>query len=258
MVKWDREVEGMQLKLHMVTIENLVPEEHFLRKLEAALDLSFVYHETEKLYSRRYGRPPIDPVALVKYLLVGYLYLRQLEHIHQEIIPIQAAVADAAYDLPLFYRVLRDHGIRFYVRPLPRSVSALGGVPGSPFIYDERSLHMSRREDAASAEPQAQRRRTALGILRGQERLRRLSHERAMRGKGTGQTPGAQLLLERDPGGFERTGQPDVPEGPGQAADLERGHLCRTEVGAQAWPSPATRLRGSGGPLPLVSDRRPH
>ena len=64
----------MQLKLHMVTIEDLVPEEHFLRKLEAALDLSFIYRETEKLYSRRYGRPPIDPVVLVKYLLVGYLY----------------------------------------------------------------------------------------------------------------------------------------------------------------------------------------
>ena len=64
----------MQLKLHMVTIEDLVPQEHFLRKLEAVLDLSFVYRETEKLYSRRYGRPPIDPVMLVKYLLVGYSY----------------------------------------------------------------------------------------------------------------------------------------------------------------------------------------
>ena len=47
---------------------------HFLRKLEAVLDLSFVYEETAGLYSRKYGRPPIDPVVLVKYLLVGYLY----------------------------------------------------------------------------------------------------------------------------------------------------------------------------------------
>lgn len=46
-------------------------------------------------------------------------------------------MADAAYDLPLFQRVLRDHGIRFYVRPLPRSAASLGGVPGSPFLYDE-------------------------------------------------------------------------------------------------------------------------
>ena len=55
----------MQLKVHT---------EHFLRKLEAALDLSFVYEETETLYSRKYGRPPIDPMVIVKYLLVGFLY----------------------------------------------------------------------------------------------------------------------------------------------------------------------------------------
>ncbi len=58
----------------MVTIEDLGPQDHFLRRLEAALDLSFVREETAHLYSRRYGRPPIDPVVLVKFLLVGYLY----------------------------------------------------------------------------------------------------------------------------------------------------------------------------------------
>ena len=60
----------MQLKLHMVTIEDLVPADHFLRKLASALDLSFVYEETAHMYCRRYGRPPIDPVVLVKYLLM--------------------------------------------------------------------------------------------------------------------------------------------------------------------------------------------
>ncbi len=32
----------MQLKYHMMTIEDLVPEDHFVGKLERALDLSFV------------------------------------------------------------------------------------------------------------------------------------------------------------------------------------------------------------------------
>ena len=64
----------MQLAMHMVTIEDLMPQGHFLRKLEAALDLSFVYEETAPLYSKKYGRPPIDPVVIVKYLLVGFLY----------------------------------------------------------------------------------------------------------------------------------------------------------------------------------------
>lgn len=97
----------MQLKLHMVTIEDLVPGGHFLRKLEAALDLSFVYEETSALYSHRYGRPPIDPVVLVKYLLVGYLYgipsERQIEQ------RIQTDVALRWYlGLDLFDRV-PDH-----------------------------------------------------------------------------------------------------------------------------------------------------
>ena len=42
----------MQLAMHMVTIEDLMPQEHLLRKLETALDLSFVYEETAPLYSK--------------------------------------------------------------------------------------------------------------------------------------------------------------------------------------------------------------
>ena len=41
----------MQLKLHIVTIEDLVPKGHFLRKLEATLDLSFIREETSDLYT---------------------------------------------------------------------------------------------------------------------------------------------------------------------------------------------------------------
>ena len=97
----------MQLKLHMVTIEELVPEGHFLRKLEAMLDLSFVYEETSHLYSSHYGRPPIDPVVLVKYILVGFLYMipseRQIEQ------RVQTDVALRWYlGLDLFDRV-PDH-----------------------------------------------------------------------------------------------------------------------------------------------------
>ena len=48
---WQNKREGgerMQLKYHMVTIEDLVPKEHLLRKVDAALDLSFVYEEVCK------------------------------------------------------------------------------------------------------------------------------------------------------------------------------------------------------------------
>lgn len=62
-----------QLCWHTYTIEELVPEDHIVRKLAAALDLSFVREATRKLYSS-IGRPSIDPVVLVKFLLIGYLF----------------------------------------------------------------------------------------------------------------------------------------------------------------------------------------
>lgn len=51
----------MQLKMHMVTIEDLVPKGHFLRKLESALDLSFVYEGKQRSCTATgmAGRPTI-------------------------------------------------------------------------------------------------------------------------------------------------------------------------------------------------------
>ena len=47
---------GMQLEFHTETIEDLIAENHFLRKLEAMLDLTFMYEETAHLYSTFYNR----------------------------------------------------------------------------------------------------------------------------------------------------------------------------------------------------------
>ncbi len=63
-----------QIRFHMLTIEDLVPENHFLRKLEQLIDFSFIYEETKEFYCHNNGRPSIDPVILVKYLLIGFLY----------------------------------------------------------------------------------------------------------------------------------------------------------------------------------------
>jgi hypothetical protein len=39
------ERDGIQIKMHCITLEDLVPEEHFLRKLESAVDFNFIYDE---------------------------------------------------------------------------------------------------------------------------------------------------------------------------------------------------------------------
>src|SRR5215217_757207 len=54
-----------------VSLEELVPQDHFYRHLEAKLDLSFVRDWTRELYAER-GRPSIDPVVFFKLQLVMF------------------------------------------------------------------------------------------------------------------------------------------------------------------------------------------
>ena len=55
------------------SLEDLVPKDHLLRKIENALDFNFIYDEVAELYSA-IGRPSIDPVVLVKIVLIQYLF----------------------------------------------------------------------------------------------------------------------------------------------------------------------------------------
>ena len=52
-----------------VSLEDIVPRDHFYRHLEATLDLGFVREWTHELYAER-GRPSIDPVVFFKLQLV--------------------------------------------------------------------------------------------------------------------------------------------------------------------------------------------
>src|SRR4051812_3988870 len=54
-----------------VSLEDLVPGDHFYRHLEAKLDLRFVRAWTRELYAER-GRPSIDPVVFFKLQLVMF------------------------------------------------------------------------------------------------------------------------------------------------------------------------------------------
>jgi transposase len=58
----------------MVNIEDLVPQDHLLRKINETIDFSFIAEKCRPLYCEDNGRPCMDPVMLFKMLLIGYLY----------------------------------------------------------------------------------------------------------------------------------------------------------------------------------------
>lgn len=60
--------------LEMVTLEELVPADHLLRKIAGAIDFTFIRDRVAHLYCPDNGRPALDPVVLFKLLFIGYLF----------------------------------------------------------------------------------------------------------------------------------------------------------------------------------------
>jgi len=74
-----------QLCMTIVNLEELIPENHLLKKIDRTIDFNFIYDLAEPYYSEK-GRPSIDPVCMIKMLLVGYLYgVRSERRLEEEI-----------------------------------------------------------------------------------------------------------------------------------------------------------------------------
>ena len=63
-----------QTALEMVTLDQLVPKDHLLRKIDRVIDFSFIHDLTAPLYCADNGRPPLDPTLMFKALFIGYLF----------------------------------------------------------------------------------------------------------------------------------------------------------------------------------------
>lgn len=56
-----------------VRLEELVPKDHILRRIDKVIDLGCIDELTKDLYSRT-GRPSIDPEVLIRMMIIGYLF----------------------------------------------------------------------------------------------------------------------------------------------------------------------------------------
>lgn len=72
-----------QNEAEFVFIEELVPQNHLLRKIDQYIDFSFILDKVRPYYSEDNGRPSLDPLVLFKMMFIGYFYgvrsERQLE-----------------------------------------------------------------------------------------------------------------------------------------------------------------------------------
>ena len=73
-------------QIEFTSLDELVPEDHLVRKLENAIDWSFIYEMEANSYCEDNGRPSLDPVILIKLPVEQYMFgIRSMRQTIQEI-----------------------------------------------------------------------------------------------------------------------------------------------------------------------------
>lgn len=69
-----------------VSVEELVPQDHFLRAIEATISFEFIEEKLRPYYCENNGRPSIHPIVLFKMMFIGYFYgIRSERRLEKEI-----------------------------------------------------------------------------------------------------------------------------------------------------------------------------
>jgi transposase len=68
-----RRERGQGQFFYSFDLDRVVPPDHLVRQIDGILDLGWVHKELGSYYSHT-GRPSIDPVLMIRMLLVGYVF----------------------------------------------------------------------------------------------------------------------------------------------------------------------------------------
>ncbi len=68
-----RRERGQGQFFYSFDLDKVVPADHLVRQIDGVLDLDWVHKELAPYYSHT-GRPSIDPVLMIRMLLVGYVF----------------------------------------------------------------------------------------------------------------------------------------------------------------------------------------
>ena len=71
-------------------LDEVVPEDHLVRAIAAVLDLFWVHGELAPHYSA-IGRPSIDPVLMIRMLIVGYVFAIRSERALCRVVQVNLA-----------------------------------------------------------------------------------------------------------------------------------------------------------------------
>ena len=83
----DKKIE----QILMFCMDDMVPQDHMLRKIDKDINWNFIYDLVVDRYCHDNGRPSLDPVILIKLVFIQYLY--GIKSMRQTIKEIEVNVA---------------------------------------------------------------------------------------------------------------------------------------------------------------------
>jgi transposase len=150
---------------YQFNLEDAVPEDHLVRKIDTALDLSWLRSELAPHYSS-VGRPSIDPELMIRMLIVGYVFAIRSERLICREVQVNLAyrwfcklgIEDAVPDHSAFSRA-RNERFRegdVFRRVFERVVEACiraGLVGGEGFAVDASLIAADANKQRSIAGP---------------------------------------------------------------------------------------------------------
>jgi len=134
--------------LYCFRLEEMVPADHLVREIAGVLDLSWVHGELAPYYSPL-GRPSVDPVLMIRMLIIGYVFAIRSERALCRELQVNLAyrwfcglsIEDKIPDHSAFSRArnerFRDSGIlRLVFERVVESCITAGFVDGRGFAVD--------------------------------------------------------------------------------------------------------------------------
>ena len=81
-----KDADKKREQMMMFSMDDMVPKDHMLRKIDRAINWNFIYDLVEDKYCADNGRPSMDPVMLIKIPFIQYLYgIRSMRQTIKEI-----------------------------------------------------------------------------------------------------------------------------------------------------------------------------
>ena len=86
-----KDADKKREQMMIFCMDDMVPKDHMLRKIDKAINWRFIYELVEEKYCPDNGRPSLDPVILIKLVFIQYLY--GIKSMRQTIKEIEVNVA---------------------------------------------------------------------------------------------------------------------------------------------------------------------